>query len=118
MRSIFLTKAPISSGAFSLPPAKARERVSITISLMGLADPFGSLLDCLDHPGGVGFWQEHIDRGANSGEGQGLGPLLTNPLIYQTGPKTSAKSGCCCSIWEKRCISGRSQSSRMVGIRS
>ena len=41
-----------------------------------------------------------------------------NPLIYQTGPKTSAKRGCSCSIWEKRCISGPSQSSRMVGMRS
>ena len=41
-----------------------------------------------------------------------------NPLICQTGPKTSAKSGCSCSIWEKRCISGPSQSSRIVGSRS
>ena len=43
---------------------------------------------------------------------------LRIPLIYQTGPKTSAKRGCSCSIWEKRCISGPSQSSRMVGSRS
>ena len=43
---------------------------------------------------------------------------LKNPLIYQTGPNTSAKSGCSCSIWEKRCISGPSQASRMVGSRS
>lgn len=43
---------------------------------------------------------------------------LKNPLICQTGPKTSAKSGWSCSIWEKRCISGPSQSSRMVGSRS
>jgi transposase len=43
---------------------------------------------------------------------------LRTPLIYQTGPKTSAKSGCSCSICEKRCISGPSQSSRMVGSRS
>ncbi len=43
---------------------------------------------------------------------------LKTPLIYQTGPKTSAKRGCSCSIWEKRCINGRSQSSRMVGMRS
>jgi hypothetical protein len=43
---------------------------------------------------------------------------LKNPLIYQTGPKTLAKSGCSCSIWEKRCISGPSQASRMVGSRS
>ena len=43
---------------------------------------------------------------------------LKNPLICQTGPKTSAKSGCCCSMWEKRCISGPSQSSRIVGSRS
>jgi len=43
---------------------------------------------------------------------------IKNPLICQTGPKTSAKSGCSCSIWEKRWISGLSQSSRMVGRRS
>ena len=43
---------------------------------------------------------------------------LKNPLIYQTGPKTSAKSGWSRSIWEKRCISGPSQSSRIVGSRS
>ena len=43
---------------------------------------------------------------------------LKNPLICQTGPKTSAKSGWSCSIWEKRCINGPSQSSRMVGSRS
>ncbi len=42
---------------------------------------------------------------------------LRTPLIYQTGPNTSVKSGCSCSICEKRCISGRSHCSRMVGIR-
>jgi hypothetical protein len=47
-----------------------------------------------------------------------LSAALKNPLIYQTGPKTSGKSGCSCSIWEKRCISGLSQASRMVGSRS
>ena len=46
------------------------------------------------------------------------GYALKNPLIYQTGPKRSAKSGCSRSIWEKRCISGPSQSSRIVGNRS
>ena len=46
------------------------------------------------------------------------GKALKNPLIYQTGPKTSAKSGWSRSIWEKRCISGPSQSSRIVGSRS
>ena len=45
-------------------------------------------------------------------------PYLKNPLICQIGPKTSAKSGWSCSIWEKRCINGPSQSSRMVGSRS
>jgi hypothetical protein len=44
-------------------------------------------------------------------------PLRT-PLISQTGPNTSVKRGCWCSNCEKRCISGPSHSSRMVGIRS
>ena len=43
---------------------------------------------------------------------------LRTPLISQTGPKTSVKRGCSFSICEKRCISGPSHSSRMVGIRS
>ena len=43
---------------------------------------------------------------------------LKIPLIVHTGPNTSAKSGCSCSSWEKRRISGPSQSSRMVGMRS
>ena len=43
---------------------------------------------------------------------------LKNPLICQTGPKPSANSGWSCSIWEKRCISGPSHSSRIVGSRS
>jgi hypothetical protein len=47
-----------------------------------------------------------------------LALALKNPLICQIGPKTSAKSGWSCSIWEKRCINGPSQSSRMVGSRS
>jgi hypothetical protein len=46
------------------------------------------------------------------------GLALKIPLIVHTGPNTSAKSGCSCSIWEKRCMSGPSQSSRIVGIRS
>ena len=49
---------------------------------------------------------------------QTLTYLLTTPLVYQTGPKTSAKSGCSCSIREKRCISGRSRLSGIMGIRS
>ena len=40
------------------------------------------------------------------------------PSFYQTGPKTSANSGCSCSMREKRCISGPSHCSRMVGMRS
>ena len=47
----------------------------------------------------------------------GIDSLMT-PLIFQTDPKTSAKRGCSCSNCEKRCISGPSHSSRMVGIRS
>jgi 3-(3-hydroxy-phenyl)propionate hydroxylase len=47
-----------------------------------------------------------------------LGGLLTTPLIYHTAPKTSANNGCCCSIWEKRWISGRNLASGMVGIKS
>ena len=43
---------------------------------------------------------------------------LTTPLVYQTGPKTSAKSGWSCSMSEKRCISGRSRLSGIMGIRS
>lgn len=43
---------------------------------------------------------------------------LMTPLIYQIGPKTSANSGCSCSMWEKCCISGRSLASGIVGIRS
>ena len=43
---------------------------------------------------------------------------LMTPLIYQTGPKTSAKSGWSCSMREKRCISGRSLPSGIMGIRS
>ena len=43
---------------------------------------------------------------------------LTTPLICQTGPKTSANSGCSCSMREKRCISGRSLASGIIGIRS
>ena len=45
-------------------------------------------------------------------------PGLQTPLIYQTGPKTSAKSGWSCSMREKRCISGRSLPSGIMGIRS
>ena len=44
--------------------------------------------------------------------------LLMTPLICQTGPKTSANSGCSCSVREKRCISGRNLASGIVGIRS
>ena len=44
--------------------------------------------------------------------------LLMTPLIYQTAPKTSANSGWSCSIREKRCISGSSLASGMVGMRS
>ena len=44
--------------------------------------------------------------------------LLTTPLIYQTAPKTSAKRGCSRSICEKRCISGCSLTSGIIGIRS
>ena len=40
------------------------------------------------------------------------------PSFDQTGPKTSANSGCSCSMREKRCISGPSHCSRMVGMRS
>ena len=40
------------------------------------------------------------------------------PSFYQTGPKTSANSGCSCSMREKRCISGRNLASGIVGIRS
>jgi hypothetical protein len=43
---------------------------------------------------------------------------LMTPLIYQTGPKTSANSGWSCSMREKRCISGRSLTSGIIGIRS
>jgi hypothetical protein len=43
---------------------------------------------------------------------------LMTPLICQTGPKTSANSGCSCSVREKRCISGRNLASGIVGIRS
>ena len=43
---------------------------------------------------------------------------LTTPLICQTGPKTSAKIGCSCSMREKPCISGRSLASGIMGIRS
>ena len=35
---------------------------------------------------------------------------LKIPLIVHTGPNTPAKSGCSCSIWDKRCMSGPSQS--------
>ena len=49
--------------------------------------------------------------------GYPIGGLMT-PLIYQTGPKTSVKSGWSCSMREKRCIKGPSHSSRMVGMRS
>jgi hypothetical protein len=44
--------------------------------------------------------------------------MLKTPLVYQTGPKTSAKSGCSCSMREKRSISGRSLPSGIMGIRS
>jgi len=50
-------------------------------------------------------------------QGAGL-HTLTTPLIYQTGPKTSAKSGWSCSMREKHCISGRSLASGIMGIRS
>ena len=43
---------------------------------------------------------------------------LIIPLICQIGPKTSANSGCSCSVREKRCISGRNLASGIVGIRS
>ena len=43
---------------------------------------------------------------------------LMTPLVYQTGPKTSAKSGWSRSMREKRCISGRSLASGIMGIRS
>jgi hypothetical protein len=43
---------------------------------------------------------------------------LKTPLFYQTGPKTSANSGCSSSIRDKHCISGRSLVSGIVGIRS
>jgi GxxExxY protein len=43
---------------------------------------------------------------------------LKTPLVYQTGPKTSAKSGCSCSMREKRSISGRSLPSGIMGIKS
>ena len=46
------------------------------------------------------------------------GKNLTTPLVYQTGPKTSAKSGCSCSMREKRSISGRSLASGIMGIKS
>jgi hypothetical protein len=48
----------------------------------------------------------------------GPGATLTTPLICQTGPKTSAKIGCSCSMREKPCISGRSLASGIMGIRS
>ena len=59
-----------------------------------------------------------IDQGLVNIFGTFAGSGLTTPLIYQIGPKTSAKSGWSCSICEKRCISGRSLVSGMVGIRS
>ena len=46
------------------------------------------------------------------------GAALMTPLICQTGPKTSANSGCSCRVREKRCISGRNLASGIVGIRS
>ena len=55
---------------------------------------------------------------AQVGDGQFGVDALTTPLIYQTGPKTSAKSGWSCSMLEKRCISGRSLPSGIMGIRS
>ena len=66
------------------------------------------------------FWLGDAHLRSNMGTSEyGSNPF--NPqdsLIYQTGPNTSVKSGCSCSICEKRCISGRSHCSRMVGIRS
>ena len=59
----------------------------------------------------VAAWIEHVARLAPADD-------LMTPLIHQTAPKTSVKRGCSCSIWEKRCINGRSQSSRMFGSRS
>ena len=50
-------------------------------------------------------------------DSEGHSPLTT-PLICQTGPKTSAKIGCSCSMREKPCISGRSLASGIMGIRS
>ena len=76
------------------------------------------------HPDGQGgqFLEETFELAILEATGayrdfQG-GHNLKTPLICQTGPKTSAKSGCSCSMWEKRCISGRSLSSGIVGIRS
>ena len=54
---------------------------------------------------------------AGLASGVGMHPLTT-PLICQTGPKTSAKIGCSCSMREKPCISGRSLASGIMGIRS
>ena len=56
-----------------------------------------------------------LDTGQLGGPGR---YLKEPPLICQTGPKTSANSGCSCSMREKRCISGRSLVSGIVGIRS
>ena len=49
---------------------------------------------------------------------QKSGAEAHDPLICQIGPKTSANSGCSCSVREKRCISGRNLASGIVGIRS
>ncbi len=61
---------------------------------------------------------EQLYAAAGSVFGEEAPLSLTTPLICQTGPKTSANSGCSCSMREKRCISGRSLASGIVGIRS
>ena len=65
---------------------------------------------------------KEIDDAAKKGGKAGacgfVDQILMTPRIFQIGPKTSAKSGCSCSMPEKRCISGRSLVSGIMGIRS
>jgi len=111
---IALAAAAATLLGMSLPPARA----AYTILPPGAVVAGKSIADWTADWWTWGLQAPEISSPLTDPTGGFAHVNLKNPLIYQTGPKTSAKSGCSRSIWEKRCISGPSQSSRIVGSRS
>ena len=118
---VLLANAGCSTGYFDdlACTLAASGLMAVCINMRGVGESHGPLHDATLHDlaADVAGVVEALGCGPAHLLGHAFGNLKI-PLIVHTGPNTSAKSGCSCSIWEKRRMSGPSQSSRIVGMRS